>query len=303
MEGVAARLLDQWVPLTLYFQGYLLEQNDTAHKINHTLNDPRAKSFFSFLAYILPIVNLMNVTFQSETVRIHNFLETIRTGLRQIMSNFLLPAVLGNGRKDPFEIDHKNPHNFRVLNKMYFGAKFEDMLQPGADNQWRCEADVDNLRKQFLAFYIELCTQIKRRINHKDDLLNSLQCIDPNVAFSGSVPSLVPLRSRFRNTFKLDVETLDSEWRSLVNNDALFDRFNEYQRRVEKEGVKKKRKSPPLRTIENVPSGKQIRQRRRERRAELLDDDEADWSDSSSSDEDDEGADVSEVDSYTASVS
>lgn len=263
MEAVSARLIDQWEPLTLYFQSYLLGENTAASNILQTLQDPRAKLFFLFLSYILPVVNLINVTFQSEKVRIHNFLETVRRGLRQIMSNFIQASVLG--RKDPFELDHRYPNYFKSLNEVYLGAKAEEMMHPDSGQDWRSERDIENMRKQALSFYVELCSQIKSRINHKDDLIINLRCIDPLIARSGSIPSMVPIYMKFRQTIRLDIELVDQEWRSLAHNGDIYERFEEYRKEKEKDDLssKKKRKPPPLRVIEDVPSEKEIRQQRR----------------------------------------
>lgn len=88
------------------------------------------------------------------------------------MNNFLKPEILV--KTDPFEVDHKNPNNFRSLNGMYFGAKVEEMLHSDSEYQWESQKDLDHIKKQFLAFYVELCSQVKCRINHKDDLLSNL---------------------------------------------------------------------------------------------------------------------------------
>lgn len=73
MESVSVRMIDQWDPLTLYFQSYLTGENEQALRICHSFMDPIAKLFFLFLTYILSVVNLMNAEFQIEKVRFHEF--------------------------------------------------------------------------------------------------------------------------------------------------------------------------------------------------------------------------------------
>lgn len=55
---------------------------------------------------------------------------------------------------------------------MYLGAKIQEML---LDPEVKIDSShVTSLRRQFLAFYVELCTEIKSRINHKADIFHQL---------------------------------------------------------------------------------------------------------------------------------
>lgn len=74
-----------------------------------------------------------------------------------------------------------------------------------------------------LTFYIELCSEIKMRVNHKDDTLIQLQCIDPKGALSSKVLSIAPLFYKFRSTLTLDIEEINTEWRQLSKLETLLD--------------------------------------------------------------------------------
>lgn len=74
-----------------------------------------------------------------------------------------------------------------------------------------------------LTFYIELCSQIKMRVNHKDYTLIQLQFIDPKRALSGKVLSIAPLFYKFRSTLTLDIEEINTEWRQLSKLETLLD--------------------------------------------------------------------------------
>ena len=76
-----------------------------------------------------------------------------------------------------------------------------------------------------LNFYVELCEQIKSHVNFKDSLLNNLICLNPSVATSGKVTSIVPLYQSFQKILKLDMEKLDLEWRDLSNDDEILEIF------------------------------------------------------------------------------
>lgn len=63
------------------------------------------------------------------------------------------------------------------------------------------------------------------RINHKDQFLQALTCIDPKVGVSGDVPSIIPVYYRFQDVLHIDVESLNSEWRRLSVEPHLIDDF------------------------------------------------------------------------------
>ena len=82
MEQVAKRMIEQWDALTFYFQSFLVDEEERkARKLYEGLKNVDLHIFYSFLAYILPLVNKLNVEFQSEEVRIHGHLSTIEAGL------------------------------------------------------------------------------------------------------------------------------------------------------------------------------------------------------------------------------
>lgn len=60
------------------------------------------------------------------------------------------------------------------------------------------------------------------------------------------------------------------EWRSVAQNENILARFAIFQIEKEKENTcAKKRKPPPLRVLENVPSETKIRRQRRAKRPGL----------------------------------
>lgn len=81
MEDVSKRLLEQWTALELYFASFLIENLPAAHKIYAGLRSSDLKLYYSFMGYILPILNHLNLEFQSESVRLHSYLSTIENGL------------------------------------------------------------------------------------------------------------------------------------------------------------------------------------------------------------------------------
>lgn len=57
MEEVSKRMLEQWSALELYFDSFLTENLPATHKIYIVLKYCDFKVFYSFMSYILPILN------------------------------------------------------------------------------------------------------------------------------------------------------------------------------------------------------------------------------------------------------
>ncbi|XP_066969329.1 protein FAM200C-like [Macrobrachium rosenbergii] len=89
LESVVNRVLEQWSALILFFQSEALEsQVQSAAHILNALNNPVFKLFFSFLSYVLPIINKMNREFQSESVMIHTAYKNICAFLQDYSQQF-----------------------------------------------------------------------------------------------------------------------------------------------------------------------------------------------------------------------
>lgn len=107
------RILDKWDVLNL----------DTAKPILECLNDPVVKMYFLFLNYTLPFMMNLNLTFQSESRKIHLILTTVAVAqsLKIILKNFLMDEYVD--RTPMHEIDPTNIHNHKPEGLIYFGAK------------------------------------------------------------------------------------------------------------------------------------------------------------------------------------
>ena len=240
MEKVAKRLLQQWGALENYFAGYMMEKVSSAHVIYKALRDRTLQMYYCFLAYVLRIVNHMNVEFQSESVRLHVFLSTIETGLRTLMENFITEdAMKGNY---VFDVDQADQNNLKPIKQMYFGAEFERVeAKFKKENPSGANDLIREVRAGALKFYQELCRQIKKRVNHNDPLLKQLCWVDPTVALSGNIKSLVPLYDRFSATIKLNLEKLNLEWRRITQIDKLV--IENFMSSVKRIQCKKKKKN------------------------------------------------------------
>jgi hypothetical protein len=82
MEQVVKRLLEQWDALKIYFQSMLADNIPTTVSIHEGLGNVKLRLFYLFLGYILPVVNELNLEFQSESVRVHQILKKVNINLR-----------------------------------------------------------------------------------------------------------------------------------------------------------------------------------------------------------------------------
>ena len=88
MEDVSKRLLEQGTALAVLCQLFHRKPSG-CHKIYAGLRSSDLKLYYSFMGYILPILNHLNLEFQSESVRLHSFLSTIENGLKTVLENFI----------------------------------------------------------------------------------------------------------------------------------------------------------------------------------------------------------------------
>lgn len=227
MENVAKRLLEQWDALLLFFGSEAQEgpkkQQTTAQNIHTGLRTVTFKLYIAFLTHILPVVNGLNVMFQSENVRLHSYLLNIENGLKKILAFFVKREVLYKVR--PFDIDLKTPGNFMKLDQVYCGVNFNSICESLKVEKKMDEKILREVRTRILAFYVELCEQVKSRVNYKDPLLNHLVCLNPVVATSGKIQSIVPLYHPFKNILQFDIEKLECEWRDLSSDPDIVAQF------------------------------------------------------------------------------
>lgn len=96
-QEVVNRILEQWDPLQYYFTLNDFEAEFKNVKLNFIisgLKNPLYKLTFSFLQYILKIVNAINLEMQAEDARMHIFLERLTFLFRQVGRNFLRKEIL-----------------------------------------------------------------------------------------------------------------------------------------------------------------------------------------------------------------
>lgn len=130
---------------------------------------------------------------------------------RSLLRNFLKKDCID--KTDLSTIDVSNSSNFSPIETMYFGAKTELLMTSDTIDQ----TDLHNFRLRALEFYIELSIQIKKRFNFCNPVLNFLKDLNPEVAVSGEMASIISPATKYFPGLVKDVEQLNAEWRLLAD--------------------------------------------------------------------------------------
>lgn len=160
-------------------------------------------------------------------MRIHLYLKTVETGLRTITNTFIRKSAMIN--VSIFDVDHNDDTAQLPLNRIYFGANFEELLVKKGHTI--SKDAILRVQQNCLRFLRVLCDQIKMRIDHGDRLLVQLESVDPKKAVSGEISSIVPLLLRFKDTYRADLEQVNSEFRRLSAESDLLKDFEDFVQR------------------------------------------------------------------------
>ncbi|XP_068207490.1 uncharacterized protein [Palaemon carinicauda] len=209
---VLSRILEQWDALQLFFQGEAkTDKVDGASQISKTMATPGTKHMLLFLNYIISKVDKMNLEFQSQYFRIATLYSTIADEYRSILALFVDEDILHS--HSLAELDPNDAAKHKSIIEL--GGRCEAMLikQPLGEKEGRFRNDC----KRFL---VELCSQMKKRFNFKEDsILAMLSIMDPKEALSPQrgIKSIGKLAVNFPNLVKEeDLDELQDQWKDLL---------------------------------------------------------------------------------------
>ncbi|XP_051165674.1 uncharacterized protein LOC127284325 [Leptopilina boulardi] len=208
--NVVNRILEQWSPLTLYFQSAVLEDDlHSARPILEALHNPAYKLYFKFLSHALTWTVKLNLQLQREKPQIATLLKSVTEIYKSILKCFIKSDILSSTDLSRIQVDY--PRNFKPLEEMYFGAKVDAFIKSDTAIDPR---ELHNFRLRALDFYIELAKQIKMRFDFKNsDLLYASNFSVENV-LSGNIMSI----SEYVNLYPSidsDPESVNLEWQLL----------------------------------------------------------------------------------------
>jgi len=127
LNACVDRIIEQWEPLKLYFQGeYLVDRLLVSERLCASFNDPFSKLYLVFLSHVLSITNKFNVLFQSDFATVFKLYSdmtmTYKSLLSMYMCNPYIKMTKAKDLKPDFELQ------FVPLNQMYLGVKVAGLL-------------------------------------------------------------------------------------------------------------------------------------------------------------------------------
>ncbi|KAK2724018.1 hypothetical protein QYM36_002383 [Artemia franciscana] len=170
---------------------------EKASRILACMKDPKIKGYLYFIAFVLEKVNELNIEFQSSKTPIHRLLQSSRVTYLALLRCFVTKEAIAIAG-DPFRVK-LTPPNFLKLEELMLGPNTLNYIATSSSAGQLNRQQVQTIHTNCLSFLVEMCLQVSIRIDYKDETLVNLRCIDPTVAVSGKVDTIVPLMIRFPN--------------------------------------------------------------------------------------------------------
>lgn len=215
------RILSQWEALKLFFTSqYLVDRLQASQFLYNQFSDPISKLYFTFLSYIIPVVNKLNIIFQCQSPAIHKLHSNCSLAYKAILSCFIRPVLL---KGDVVLIDPENAANHLPLTQLYMGVEASRLL---VSNSFKgvAKEKITECFQRCKQFLIALCVQLKMRLPLNNPVIQDLKFLDPQTAISGTIASISNVASRFPNIVPAKkLQCLDHEWRQLVFDEEISD--------------------------------------------------------------------------------
>lgn len=112
----------------------------------------------------------MNLEFQSESPIIHTLFPTITANYKMILKFYMKDNIVDN--LQVAKMNPKNPDYFKKHEDVYFSAGFEVAL--AKSKHLLRNGGRDQVRLNYLNFYITLCTEIRTRVDFSNKILNEI---------------------------------------------------------------------------------------------------------------------------------
>ncbi|XP_054746788.1 zinc finger protein 862-like [Anastrepha obliqua] len=211
LEGVVARLIEQWDSLKLYFISCFYEVNGIRPAQLAEEMCANTKCYFLFLTYILPIINNLNKDFQSESSRLPYLYSNMKSIYLLIINNFVKHDVCIKETN----IDFRSESNQKPLRDIFVGTKAEIFM-----TKHLSEDDIIEVKRNILSFYVELLNQINNRFDFNREDIKMLQIITPAKVLSQEDLQILPLILTFSELVDCDPDQITSQWNLLRLSDV-----------------------------------------------------------------------------------
>ena len=167
--------------------------------------------YLLFLSHVLSITNKFNILFQSNSAVVHVLYAEMSAAYKSILAMYMnISYVKITPVKD---LNPESSVNYSPINTMYLVVHVAKLM---------CRSDVRSEQSRLNEFFyrcrsflVALPKEIRARLPFECDFFQLVQILDPQVAISGSIPSLLLICNRFPTFWNLqEAEEMNVEWRT-----------------------------------------------------------------------------------------
>lgn len=228
LERVVNRMLHQYPALLSYFRSHPeCEKPGKVKRILTHLENPLTKLTFSFLKFVLHLLNNFNKVFQADESQVGRLIPEMTRLLKMFMRKFVKMHLIKSTQLT--EVDYSDRQN----------QLSDDLLAAGMDCRpilADCEEISPATQQKFLAdvraFYVACIKKMLDKFPFSSEILGQLQVLDISKREEHDYTAIVSLASKF--TPDVDQEELKEEWEDfqLMGEDevALLDHEGERKR-------------------------------------------------------------------------
>ena len=204
LESCVTRILEQWHALQLYFTSFVAEKRDPLYT---------TESILRALSTQLHRLNDFNTMFQTSDPVLHHLRGEVDRLLRSILSDFMKFDIVRSC--DTFTVSIDDLNLMVPIDKVYIGINATETLHELIEDEPeaavpRCQ----DVKKNCLAFMLEIVRQIRQRFNLSDSAYTLLDFLLPQNAVSCHPSTLLQLFNKFPYLSNVaDKALVDSEWR------------------------------------------------------------------------------------------
>lgn len=171
--------------------------------ILQALDNPKTKIYYEFLSYVLDILTLFNVLFQSEKPVLYEMKTEVIKILQTLFSNYIKVDIFKT--QCLWKINMSDSNIFVHLNDIYIGVVANESLS-------QCTSEKTVILQFCREFYTETIKQIQSRFGFSDDVYTIVDIVNPKIAQTFQPKILTIFKKRFLS-FNINLQQLDNEWR------------------------------------------------------------------------------------------
>ena len=226
LRACVSRILEQWSPLSLFFQRqYLIDRIQVSEKMAVELGCIFNKFYFTVLDYVLYITDKLNTVFQSDNPTIHSVYANCMSGYKSVISCFMKKQYLRYTDEEIWQLDPSEASFHVDLKQMYLGINAAKIMTEPAFTNRPPAAQLEVLQR-CKNFLVVLAEELQKRLPI-NQLMKDLEILNPRVAISGDIPTLAPLLTKLPNIIPPKLhQDLDAQWRQLPLTGSNGDVFS-----------------------------------------------------------------------------